>query len=248
MKKFFKTVLKYYLKFITKLVLLIHRPTVIAIAGSTNKAFLKKEVKTVLEDLKKTVRANPKNFNTEIGLPLAILYLPSGYNEYKNWLPAMLKAPLIIFQKNFPKYLVLSLGTSDSGDMKYLLSIVRPQISIITDITQRYLEGYNDMDNLVDEYRILSGKTRNLLILNNDNPRVRSLKNSVSGKVRVKTLGENTESDYIIKDIQREKDGENFLLQSRQGEKKHKLKRFGKHHIYARGFGLIIKDYLEKHG
>jgi len=247
MKKIFKIILKYYLKYITKLVLLVHKPTVIAIEGRTNKTFVKKEVKSALESLGKTVRANPKNFNTEIGLPLAILYLPSGYNDYKDWIPTILKAPLMIFQKNFPQFLVLSLGTSDAGDMKYLLSILRPQISIITEITQRYLEGYNDMDNLVDEYRILSQKTFELLILNNDNQRVQSLKDSAPG-IEVKTLGEAPGSDYLIKDEKRERGGENFILKSKNQENEINLNRFGKHHIYARGFGLIVKKYFETHG
>src|SRR3989339_92491 len=119
MKKIFKIILQYYLKFITKLVLLIHRPTVIAISGSVNKSFFRDEIKKVLAEQGKTVRANPKNFNTEIGLPLAILNIESGYNSYRAWLPIIWKAFLAIFQKNFPEYLVLELGVSQRGDMRY---------------------------------------------------------------------------------------------------------------------------------
>ena len=55
MKIIFKIILQYYLKYITKLVLAIHRPTIIAIAGSTNKTFVKDEINRVLGELLKNL-------------------------------------------------------------------------------------------------------------------------------------------------------------------------------------------------
>ncbi|MCD4693824.1 hypothetical protein K8R62_00500 [bacterium] len=242
MKSTLKIFLKYYLKYITKLVLLIHRPTVIVISGSINKNFVKNDIKKRLEKKNLKVRGNPLNFNTEIGLPLAILYLPSGYNEYKKWLPCLLKAPLTIFKKDFPKYLVLTLGTSDEGDMKYLLSIIRPQITVITDITQRYLEGYSDMDNLVKEYKLLSQKTSDLLIINNDNKRIEELKKHTEAEI--KSFGLNEESDLIIRKIKKVKDGQEIKIEEKKQSKIFKIKRFGKHHAYVLAVGLIIDKYF----
>ncbi|SRR6056297_1370520 len=242
MKKIFKILLKYYLKYITKLALLVHRPTIVAVAGSTNKSFVKKEIKKTLEKKDLKVRANPKNFNTEIGLPLAILYLPSGYNEYRKWLPVIFKAPLKIFQKNFPSCLILELGTSDAGDMKYLLSLVKPRISIVTNITQRYLEGYNDMNEMVKEFALLAAKTSNLLILNNDNNRVRELASRAQAKI-IK-FGEKDDSDYKIKDIKKEKKGQTFILKNKKKNRDIELNKFGKHHIHAHTISFIIKDYF----
>lgn len=242
MKKICKTILKYYLKYITKLVLLIRKPTVIAIAGSINKGFTKKDVKNKLEKEGFKVRGNPKNFNTEIGLPLAILNLPSGYNTYKDWLPAIINAPMVIFQKNFPDYLILTLGTSDEGDMKYLLSIVKPKISVVTDITQRYLEGYNDMDKLVDEYKYLSRETKDLLILNNDNNRVKNLAEFTKSKVM--KVGFGYDSDMVIKEIQKTKKGQDVILNSGKTEEKIQTEKFGPHHAYSIAIGILIKNYL----
>ena len=242
MKSIFKIILKYYLKYITKIVLFIHKPTIIAISGSTNKNFVKEEIKRRLEDKDFKVRGNPLNFNTEIGLPLAILYLPSGYNEYKKWLPALIKAPLTIFKKDFPKYLVLTMGTSDEGDMKYLSSIVRPQISVITDITQRYLEGYSGMDNLVEEYKLLSQKTSDLLIINNDNKRIKELKSHT--KAKIKSFGLSKDSDLIIKEIKRVENGQEIIIKTGEENTLFKIKKFGKHHAYALVAGLIIDKYF----
>jgi len=85
MKTFLKQLLKYYLKYITKLVLAIHQPLIIGLTGSTNVIFTRDEIKRQLAQTGLAARSNPKNFNTEIGLPLAILNLPSGYNSYRHY-------------------------------------------------------------------------------------------------------------------------------------------------------------------
>ncbi len=244
MKSILKPILKYYLKIITKLVLFFKKPTIIAIAGSSNKTFTKQEIKKTLIGEGINVRANPKNFNTEIGLPLSILHLPSGYNEYKKWLPAILKAPKILFQKNFPQYLVLSLGTSDPGDMKYLLTIVKPKISIITDITQRYLESFSDMDKLVKEYELLAQKTdpNGFLVLNYDNFRVRSLNKKT--KAKVKFFGFHEKSDFRVLNKEKKIEGELIETTLNPGLKI-QIGKFGKHNIYAYLISQIIKQYIK---
>jgi UDP-N-acetylmuramoyl-tripeptide--D-alanyl-D-alanine ligase len=249
MKTFLKYLLKYYLKIITKLVLFIKRPTIIGIAGNTNKTFAKNYIARELKQAGLSVRANPKNFNTEIGLPLAILHLPSGYNYYKKWLPIILKAPMTIFKKGFPNYLVLELGTSDAGDMKYLLSLVKPKISIITDITQRYIEGYGDMNKMMQEYQLLVRKTpvNGLVILNCDNPRIKELKDQ--SQARIILFGFCREADLQIKEAATGKNGEVIKVKTEQGENEYHLDRFGTHHIYAFLTSLAIKhnfSYVQK--
>ncbi|MFP4022514.1 MAG: Mur ligase family protein [Candidatus Paceibacterota bacterium] len=231
----------------TKMTLFVHQPTIIAIAGSTNKNFTKREVRRQLNKAGINVRANPKNFNTEIGLPLAILNLQSGYNEYQDWLPTLFTAPLRIFQRNFPDLLVLSLGTSDEGDMKYLLSIVKPDISVITEITQRYKEGFSDMDNLVQEYRTLADRTRSggLLILNTDNYRVKDIGKGVGNK-KVIYFGSNGNADIRITKAEKNETGQRLVFRYEKKEEVEQINRFGKHHLYSFLIGFIIKKELDK--
>lgn len=244
MKIILKPILKWYLKIITKFVLWIKKPTIIGIAGNTNKTFTKNKIVEGLRADGKRVRANPKNFNTEIGLPLAILYLPSGYNYYQKWIPTILKAPLAIFQKDFPDYLVLELGTSDAGDMKYLLTLVRPKISVITDITQKYLEGYNDMEEMIKEYELLVQKTfkKGMTILNYDNSRVKQLPECAHSKVI--SFGFDPAADIQVIDTQKGEKGEIVKVNTKKGTKTHYLERFGEHHIHAFLVSLIIKQEL----
>lgn len=242
MKPIFKIILKYYLKYVTKLAIFIHKPVIVAISGSTNKSFARDEIKEVLKKKKLSVRANPKNFNTEIGLPLAILNLSSGYNSYRNWIPVIKKSLFRVFEKNFPSYLVLELGISKKGDMKYLLSIINPKISVITDITQRYLESFSGMDDLVDEYRLLVEKTKKdgLVILNFDNIRVKNL--AKYSKAKVCFFGVGDGSQWQAKNIKRDSRGETFEL-FYDGKSEHlQIYKFGMHNILVSIIGKIIDE------
>lgn len=246
MKIIFKKFLKLYLKYITKLVLIIHKPIIIAIAGSTNKTFVKEKINDLLKKRGISIRSNQKNFNTEIGLPLSILGLRSGYNSYKNWLPVIMKAPLAVFKKLECKVLVLELGVSDPGDMKYLLSIIKPTISIITDVTQRYIEGFNDMDKIVKEYEYLAKKMpkNGLLTLNYDNLRVRELGKSAICKVEY--FGFIEGADWQAAGVHKELFGQIAKVANKDKINTYKIQRFGDHHVYSLLASLIIEDYVKK--
>ncbi len=233
MKPIFKILLKYYLKCITIVVLKVHRPLVVAVAGSTNKTFTVQALVNYLRRQNISVRANPKSFNTEIGLPLAVLNLPSGYNSYKRWLPILGLAFKRLFEKCFPAVLVLELGVSQPGDMRYLLSLVRPTIAIVTDINQRYLESFADMDELTKEYQTLAQKVKKggLLILNADNYRVLQLRKFAPRQVKVKTFGISQNADWQAKDIVKDCQGTKFKVLPLN--KIVRLPRFGIHHIYT---------------
>ena len=177
-------------------------------------------------------------------MPLAVLNLPSGYNSYKDWLPIIHKAALRIFQFNFPKFLVLELGVSDPGDMKYLLTIIKPKIVVITDITQRYLEGFDDMDELVDEYEYLVKKAdkRGLAVLNYDNPRIKKMANI--SKIKVKSFGLSDGADWQAAEIKKGDRGQSVKVRYNDIESKYEINRFGKHHVDALLIGLVIRRHL----
>lgn len=245
MKKIFKQVLKYYLKFWTKIAILVHRPTVIVVAGSINKSFFRDDIKKTLENRGKTVRSNPKNFNTEIGLPLAILSLKSGYNFYLQWLPVIVQAPLQIFNK-FPEYLVLEFGISDKGDMKYLLSIVKPKITVITDINQKYIEGFYNMNELVGEYTYLMHNTKKdgLIVLNYDNSRLREIAKKTKNKIE--TFSITHKSDWQVIENNKSNGGHNIKVKHKQEIKDYKIDRHGDHHVYSFLASLIIEKNILK--
>lgn len=248
-KIIFKFILKYYLKYVTKLVLLVHRPLIIGISGSINVVFTKDEIKRQLTEMNLEARSNPKNFNTEIGLPLAILNLPSGYGSYKNWLPIIWQAFKSIFNIKFPKILVLGLGVSRPGDMRYLMSLVKPDIGIITDITQRYIESFDDIDELIGEYEyfIKSIEKDGYLILNYDNQRIRKLaeiKNHITIFFGLEKTEPDSKNYWRGEIIERGTNGQ-IIRVSQGGETTdYQTNRFGQHHVYAMLSSLIVKKIV----
>lgn len=246
MKKIFKTLLQFYLKFLTKTILFIHRPIIIAIGGSLNKTFAKNEIENELKKLNFSVRSTVNNFNTDIGLPLSILNLPSGYNSYKQWLPIIFKAWKSIFQQNFPNILILELGVSDPGDMKYLTTIIKPQIAVITDITKRYLESFSDVDNLINEFKILIKHTdeNGLVILNFDNENVIKLFSTCKSKID--SFGTKDGASCQATQIENINIGQIFKIKYNNEYTIAQTNYFGVHHIYAMLVAKIIKSYVYK--
>ena len=125
--KLFKKFVQYYLKLFTKIVLWRHKPFIIAVAGTTNKTIVKEYILKFLREKygEKEVRGNPRSYNTEIGLPLAILYLESGESSFWKWWKILIQAKLkALFSRKFPSKLVLELGVEKKGDMEYLLEMV----------------------------------------------------------------------------------------------------------------------------
>ena len=246
MKPLCKQFLKFYLKIITKIVLLIHRPRIIAIAGSTNKSFVRDAIKNILIKKGVAVRANPKNFNTEIGLPLAILSIESGYGSYLAWPPVMFDAFKAIFKRNFPKVLVLELGVSRRGDMKYLLSLIRPEITIVTNITQRYIEAFSGLDRMLEEYEYLVKHVEKsgFVILNHDNLQVRGLAEGSKAKVIYFGKTADGERGYEIEKIKKTEKGQRIEIAHGGLKEELEIPRFGEHHAYAAAGGMIIEKEI----
>jgi len=252
MKIICRKLLQCYLKLLVVVAVFFYRPIIIAIAGSTNKHFFKEQIKDRLVLAGFAVRSNPKDFNTEIGLPLAILNLPSGYHSYKKWWPIIWRAPAALFKK-LPRILVLELGVSDRGNMKYLLSLVEPRMVIITDITQRYLEGFDDIEELMDEYEYLVGRVNHrngLVVLNYDNLKVRELAEKTKAEVCFFSLND----DIVVKNsrpgfwsasiIKKEEGAQQIIIRHETKQQEHRINRPGDHHIYALLAGLIAEEKI----
>ena len=244
-KVILRPLLRAYLKLFTYLVLIIRRPFIIAVAGSMNKHFTKQAITNGLQESGFSVRAGRRGYNTDIGLPLAILNLASGYNSYKNWKHAIINAPKAIFKKT-EKILVLELGISEPQDMEYLLSIVKPNIVVLTDITQRHIENFKKISNITGEYEFLvkSLKPLNLIVANSDNKIIDVIiKNS---KAEVKTFGYNNDAIMNIRSIEVRETGQDVIIKSNSSDISISMNKFGAHHAHAHCANLLIQQYLQK--
>jgi len=243
MKKILKFILKHYLRIFAKLYLLIYHPRIIAIAGSMNKYFVKEKIKSsILSDYQENY-STTKSYNTEIGLSLDILSLQSGYNSYGDWIPVILKTPLSLFKKPVSEILVLEYGISDPGDAKFLLSIAKPSVVILTDITQRYLGGFKNINELIREYELLlkSLESKDLAILNFDNVKIKKLKNSTKAVVR--SFAVFGEADYHLLKTTKNNTGQILEIKHKDSVEKYDISRFGNHHVQSLLIDLILKEH-----
>ena len=129
--------------------ILRYRPGIIGVTGSVGKTSAKLAIAAVLGPSRRT-RFSRGNFNSELGLPLAIIGdfsddemkvvshdTPVGEKRIRKaffWLKVMTVGilNLIVKKRGYPEILVLEYGADRPGDLRKLLEITRPNISVIT--------------------------------------------------------------------------------------------------------------------
>ena len=247
MKNLGHIVLRWYLGVAARLVIHRCRPKIIAIAGTVNKTFVKQTIEVVLEAQGKKCSSTTQTYNTDIGLPLSILGLNSGYNSYRRWLALLPHVFLKIFTQRLPKTLILELGISHPGDAKKLLRIIKPDVVIITDITQRYRENFTDMSTIAKEYgNLLKAVPKNgYSILNYDTIIVRSLNNlseSPHYYFSLEKVSNPEKNIWHVADICTREEGIEALVLNPYDSRLVSLPRFGRHHLSA----FLIADIINR--
>lgn len=131
-KAFLLRILRWALKRLSQMTIWRYRPGIVGVTGSVGKTSTKFAIAAVL-GADRTLRYSKSNFNNELGLPLTILGTWEKIEGVFFW-PKVIFSSLwhIIFKINYPEILILEYGVDRPGDMKYLLSIARPNVSVLT--------------------------------------------------------------------------------------------------------------------
>jgi UDP-N-acetylmuramoyl-tripeptide--D-alanyl-D-alanine ligase len=247
MKKYLKLFVQFYLKILTKFVLWRHKPFIIAVAGTTNKTTVKEYILKFLREKygQDEVRGNPRSYNTEIGLPLAILYLDSGESSFWKWWRILIQAKLkVLFSRKFPSKLVLELGVEKKGDMKDLLEIVLPSWVVVTNIEGTYSDSQSNLDEIFEEMKLLAEKLppKRKLILNFDDERVKKLAEfSPAEKI---SYGFSDGADAQATNLKTTVQGQTFDFSFRGEKESVEIKKYGRHNVYAWMIAKIVKEIL----
>ena len=209
-----KKILKFILKKLSKSTLKKYQPKIIVVSGSVGKTSTKEAIFCLLRKFK-NCRATSKNYNNELGVPLAIL---GDWKEITHpliifWLKVFLKSiwNLIFFNKNYPQILILELAADRPGDIKYFMDFIKPDVGVITTIGEipPHIEFYPNLSALAREKgKIIENlSSSGVAILNFDDPLVLSMKEKTKAKVMTYGFGEG--ADFQILNYQIEFD-ENF--------------------------------------
>lgn len=168
-----KSLLQYWLRVFSKIILQKHKPDIIGITGSVGKTSAKEAIATVLQS-KFNVRRSTKNYNNEIGVPLTIIGAEKtpGKSIF-GWLSIILKAKKLILRrdKNYPEILVLEMGADKPGDIEYLTEFAPCKVGVLTFISHAHTEFFKTIKKIAQEKRTIISHLRQdgFAVLNFDN-------------------------------------------------------------------------------
>jgi len=207
-----KKILSIILKVLAKITLKKYRPKVVAITGSVGKTSAKEAVYSVLSGHFNVAR-NVKNYNNEVGLPLTVLGIRrSGGKNILRWIYIILYSikNILFKDKEYPDILVLEMGADKPGDIKYLTSIAKPDIAIITAIGHSHMEFFASVANIVKEKSSILAKLKkdDWAIINGDDENLFDIVKNC--KTKIKTFGQAEANDIRISEIKISQRGDKY--------------------------------------
>lgn len=255
-----KTLLEIALSRLARSVLRRYRPLVIGITGSVGKTSTKEAVYCVLKS-RWRVRRSERNYNTEIGLPLAVLGIPHYGRNMFGWFRGFAKtiAGLLARDRNFPEMLVLEMGADRPGDIARLAGIAPPFVGVMTAIGELPVHV-----EFFDGPRAVAREKSNLIkalppegwaILNYDDGAILEIKDATNAHVMSYGFGEDSAvrvTGYGLRtDVEAGLPGISFTLEHGGKSAPVRLKgAFGKQQAYAAAaataVGLVFNMDLDE--
>jgi len=229
-----KKIILFKLRIIAKLILLRHKPRIIGITGSVGKTTTKEAVKSILEsDFK--AHATAKSMNTEVGLPVTIFRaeMPRNPKNIFSWYIVLVKGILQIFSRDYPEILVLEMGVDKPGDMDYLLSIAKPDISVITGITGAHMESFSQVEAVLNEKKkIVTKVPKSKAILNSDFGELKSLSKEISNESFLYSMVDKN-GHVVARIVENDLSGLELKILYKEKNYALKTKFFGHHSAYS---------------
>ena len=187
------------LKKITSNILKSFDGNIVGITGSNGKTTTTKIIANVLSKSSSTL----KNYNNEIGMPLSI------FNAEQN-----------------SKNLVIEMGAAKPGDIKYLSSILKPNIGVITNIGNSHLEKLKNIKGVLKVKSELVSNIKNggyLVVPNENKEHLKFWEKIIRGKELI-TFGTEKNADFYAINIKSSIKKQEFNIISDKYNIDHKIK------------------------
>jgi len=186
MRRFLLSVLAY----LARAVVRRQRPTIVGVTGSVGKTSTRDAIRVVLA-ADRNVRSSPKNYNNEIGLPIAIIGGDAPGRSPFRWCAAVIRgiALACVRTLRYPDVLVLEYGADHPGDIAYLTRIAGPSVAVVTEVGVAHTEFFRSVDRVIAEKRrlITSLPRDGVAVLNRDAEDVFAMRDRT--RARVVTYG-----------------------------------------------------------
>ncbi|OGF86422.1 hypothetical protein A3I28_03140 [Candidatus Giovannonibacteria bacterium RIFCSPLOWO2_02_FULL_43_37] len=253
MNYFFKKIITAILKLEAKLILARFKPKIIAVSGTVGKTSAKEAIALVLES-EFNIRKSEKSYNSEIGVPLAVIGAKTGWGSFKQWLLIIFKGiKVFLFFANYPKILILEMGVDRPKDMEKMVSWVKPYAAVITAMgtVPVHVQYFSGPEELINEKRKLVEclSDNNWAILNIDDKAAANFRKNT--KAQIISYGFSESADLVASNYKMDSDGIVFKVNYKGNIVPVRLdKFFGRHNVYiilaAIGAGLACGINLVK--
>src|SRR3989344_3190591 len=176
MKKILRAVIVLLLTLAARLVLRKYRPQIVAVTGSVGKTSAKDAIYSVLSG-SYFIRKSEKSYNSDIGIPLAILGLSTGWGSLLLWGKNVVQGfALLLFPNHYPRWLVLEVGADRPDDIRRIAKWLSADGVVVTHLPDVpvHVEFFGSAEELFLEKKSLVDalKRGGALILNADDERV----------------------------------------------------------------------------
>ena len=225
-----------------RLALTRHNPRVVAITGSVGKSSTKEAIALTLGQ-KFRVRKSQKSYNSELGLALSVLGLPTAWKNPIGWLKNIVAGLREVFNKKFPEVLVLEMGVDRPKDIDRLLAIAKPFVGVVTAIGEIpvHVEFFAGPEELVKEKTklIKALPAQGYAVLNFDDATVWDMHEKTNAHVMSYGFGEH--ADFLASQYKISLDGTVFKADHDGASVPVHLKNsFGKQNIYGALAALAV--------
>src|SRR3990167_9523499 len=159
MREILKKIFVFVLTWEARLILKKYKAKIVAVTGSGGKTSTKDAIAKVLEK-KFRVRKSKKSYNSELGVPLAIIGAESGWNSIYKWLAAFWKGiKAIVAQEIYPEILVLEVGADRPEDIKKIRLWLKPDVAVLTALAEIpvHVEFFSGPEEVFAEKEELAG-------------------------------------------------------------------------------------------
>ena len=203
---------------------------IIAITGSSGKTSTKEMLGYALSTVGSTY-INPESYNNHVGVPYSLANMPRNTN-----------------------YGVFELGMNNFNEISILSKLVKPDIAIITNISEAHIGNFNSVKDIIKaKSEIFNGlKSNGYILLNNDHVYYKELEQSISKSKNYNIIKYGFNKNADIRLIKRLVDnyGQTLIVEAYGKTYKYKINLDGEHQainsLAVLGVLLISKCNIEK--